>query len=168
MRPSRPPTPSTRSFPDTAALPASFVADLAKALETELSANPHYRLCVALQQLAPARVALIEKDGVSRYLEHCRGRGQRLGDIKPLALSAVGGWGRVFGRGGGRHDHPPQVGSGAESALTPGPSPSSPRAPAGRGETRTPPSQPRALPWAKIFWPFRPEKQAQSRVRLQG
>ena len=40
--------------------------------------------------------------------------------------------------------------------------------PPGRGGTRTPPSQPRALPWAKIFWPFRPEKPAQSRVRLQG
>ena len=82
---------------DGGSLPASFVDDLAKALETELSANPHYRLCVALKQLAPARVYLIEKDGVARYLERCRGRGQRLGDIKPLALSAEGGWGEVFG-----------------------------------------------------------------------
>jgi hypothetical protein len=72
--------------------------DVARALETELSANPHYRLCVSLHQLAPARVFLVEKDGVARYLEKCRGRGQRLGDVKPLALSSQGGWGRVFGR----------------------------------------------------------------------
>jgi hypothetical protein len=70
--------------------------DLAAALETELAANPHYRLCVALGQLAPAKVFRIEKDGVARYLEHLRGRGQRLGDIKPLALSPETGWSRVF------------------------------------------------------------------------
>jgi hypothetical protein len=71
--------------------------ELAAALETELAANPHYRLSVALGQLAPAKVVLIEKDGVARYLEHRRARGQRLGDIKPLALSPETGWSRVLG-----------------------------------------------------------------------
>jgi hypothetical protein len=85
-------------LPDAGALPASFSEDLAKALEIELAANPHYRLCIALKQLAPAQVYLIEKDGVARYLERCRERGQRLGDIKPLALSSATGWGRVFSR----------------------------------------------------------------------
>jgi len=86
-------------LPDAGSLPATFADDLAKTLDAELSANPHYRLCVSLGQLAPARVYLIEKEGVARYLERCRERGQRLGDIKPLALSAEGGWGRVFGSG---------------------------------------------------------------------
>jgi hypothetical protein len=67
------------------------------ALEAELAANPHYRLCVSLGQLAPAKVVLIEKDGVARYLEQRRRRGQRLGDVKPLALSAETGWSQVLG-----------------------------------------------------------------------
>lgn len=62
-------------------------AGLAEALDEELSANPHYRLCRALGQLAAVRVVLVEKDAYSRYLEHCRKRGQRVGDVKPLALS---------------------------------------------------------------------------------
>jgi hypothetical protein len=69
---------------------------LAATLDAELSANPQYRLCVALGQLAPAKVFRIEKDGAARYLEHRRGRGQRLGDVKPLALSNETGWSRVF------------------------------------------------------------------------
>jgi hypothetical protein len=72
--------------------------ELAPALETELAANPHYRLCVALGQLAPATTFFIRGDGVSLYLERCRGRGQRLGAVKPLALSPDSGWSRVFQR----------------------------------------------------------------------
>ena len=71
-------------------------ADLAAALDSELAANPHYRLCVSLGQLAPARIFRIEKDGVARYLEHRRVHGQRLGDVKPLALATETGWSRVF------------------------------------------------------------------------
>lgn len=72
-------------------------AGLAKELDEELSANPHYRLCQALGQLAVVRVQRLEKDSFSRYLEHCRRRGQRVGDVKPLALSTWSGWGNVFG-----------------------------------------------------------------------
>ena len=71
-------------------------AELAEAVEEELSANPHYRACVALGQLAPARVFRIEKDGFSLYLRRCRERGQRMGDVKPLALSALPGWSAVY------------------------------------------------------------------------
>lgn len=71
--------------------------ELARTVEEELAANPHYRACVALGQLAPARVFLIEKDGFARYLQRCRERGQRLGDVKPLALSPLPGWSSVFG-----------------------------------------------------------------------
>jgi hypothetical protein len=69
---------------------------LLKAVEEELAANPHYRACVALGQLAPAAVFLVEGAAFPRYLQKCRERGQRLGDIKPLALSVSSGWSDVF------------------------------------------------------------------------
>jgi hypothetical protein len=71
------------------------IPSLAAAVEEELAANPHYRTCVALGQLAPAGVFLIEGDAFPLYLRHCRERGQRLGDVKPLALSAFP-WRGVF------------------------------------------------------------------------
>jgi len=83
-------------------LPSSVAERLAGTLETELAANPHYRLCVSLGQLAPATVFFVEKDGAVRYLEHRREQGQRLGEVKPLALSRDGGWGMVFGKGEAR------------------------------------------------------------------
>jgi hypothetical protein len=72
-------------------------ADLAERVDEELSANPHYRLCRALEQLAAVRIHRVERDAFSRYLDHCRNRGQRIGDVKPLALSPQGGWNEVFG-----------------------------------------------------------------------
>jgi hypothetical protein len=71
-------------------------AEIGAALETELSANPRYRRCVSLGQLAPARVFRIRKDGAALYLEHRRGHGRRRGDVKPLALATETGWSRVF------------------------------------------------------------------------
>jgi GH3 auxin-responsive promoter len=76
---------------------ASPPSGLAAALDEELSANPQYRLCRALGQLAAVRIAVVERDAFARYLEHCRGRGQRLGDVKPLALSPRSGWREVLG-----------------------------------------------------------------------
>jgi hypothetical protein len=72
------------------------LATLASAIEEELAANPHYRTCVALGQLAPAAVFLVEGAAFPRYLQCCRERGQRLGDVKPLALSPSSGWREVF------------------------------------------------------------------------
>ena len=69
---------------------------LAAAAEEEMAANPHYRACVALGQLAPAAVFLVEGPAFPRYLQRCRERGQRLGDVKPLALSSDFGWLNVF------------------------------------------------------------------------
>jgi hypothetical protein len=69
---------------------------LAETVEEELAANPHYRACVALGQLAPVKVFQIEKDGFSLYLRRCQERGQRMGDVKPLALSALPGWSAVY------------------------------------------------------------------------
>lgn len=70
--------------------------ELAGALEKELAANPHYRACVALGQLVPAKTFRIEKDGFLLYLRRCGERGQRMGDVKPLALSPLSGWSEVF------------------------------------------------------------------------
>jgi len=69
---------------------------LAQAVEEELAANPHYRLCVALGQLAPVRIFQIERDAFPLYLRRCRERGQRMGDVKPLALSPLSGWSAIF------------------------------------------------------------------------
>jgi hypothetical protein len=66
---------------------------LAGDLDEELAANPHYRLCRALGQLAPVRVQRLGPGAFGRYLERCRRRGQRWGDVKPLALSPLRGWG---------------------------------------------------------------------------
>jgi GH3 auxin-responsive promoter len=70
--------------------------DLAAMLENGLAANPQYRLCRALGQLAPVRIQLLGPGAYGRYLEECRRRGQRWGDVKPLALSPVGGWGEIL------------------------------------------------------------------------
>ena len=71
--------------------------ELAAALEAELSANPQYRACVALGQLAPVKVFRTDKDAFSLYLRRCQERGQRIGDVKPLALSPLTGWSALFG-----------------------------------------------------------------------
>jgi hypothetical protein len=70
--------------------------ELASFVEEELGTNPLYRACVALGQLAPAAVFRVAGAAFPRYLQHCRERGQRLGDVKPLALSTAPGWRDVF------------------------------------------------------------------------
>ena len=64
----------------------------AELLDQELSANPGYRLCRILGQLAAARIERLEAGAFERYLHRCRERGQRWGDVKPLALSPLAGW----------------------------------------------------------------------------
>jgi hypothetical protein len=65
-------------------------------VEASLDRNPHYRYCRVLGQLAPVRVFHTRAQMWPLYLERCVQRGQRLGDIKPLALSASDGWSSVF------------------------------------------------------------------------
>lgn len=69
---------------------------LASHLEERLEANPHYRSCVSLGQLAPVRMFRIAGGGFRAYVERCRESGQRLGQIKPLSLSARTGWSESF------------------------------------------------------------------------
>jgi GH3 auxin-responsive promoter len=69
---------------------------LAEFLEAGLSHNPHYQYCRSLGQLAPIRVFHSSGSMWPRYLAKCVERGQRLGDVKPLALSTSDGWSSVF------------------------------------------------------------------------
>lgn len=60
----------------------------ASQVEERLMKNHHYHLARRLGQLEPVRVFLIEGDATLQYFENCRRFGQRLGDIKPIHLSA--------------------------------------------------------------------------------
>jgi hypothetical protein len=73
-------------------LPDRLATDLDEALQE----NPHYRYCRDLGQLAPAEVVQVSQDGYRHYVERCRSRGQRTGDIKACALSNASGWAEVF------------------------------------------------------------------------
>ncbi len=71
----------------------------AERLDAALQQNVHYRYCRRLGQLRPFRVFRIAGRGAETYLEECRRRGQRLGEVKPAVLRADSGWAGVF-RGG--------------------------------------------------------------------
>ncbi|MCK6523960.1 GH3 auxin-responsive promoter family protein [Myxococcota bacterium] len=70
----------------------SAVAPEAAALDAALSENPHYAWCRRLGQLGPAAVAPIGPGGPEAWLEAAQASGQRLGDVKPAALSAARDW----------------------------------------------------------------------------
>ena len=62
-----------------------------EAIDAGLRENFHYDLCRALGQLKPVRVVVVD-DGDEQYVDNCLGFGMRLGDIKPMTLSARSGW----------------------------------------------------------------------------
>jgi len=66
--------------------------DLAQRLERALRLNPQYAWCVDLGQLRPARVARVGPGAMDAFVGACVARGQRLGDVKPVSLSAASGW----------------------------------------------------------------------------
>jgi hypothetical protein len=69
---------------------------LAEAVEAELSANPQYAHCVRLGQLAPVTIERVDATAAARYLRRLSEQGQRLGNIKPAALSPLTGWRQTF------------------------------------------------------------------------
>jgi hypothetical protein len=93
---------------------------LGRALEERLSSNPHYRYCRALGQLGPLRVSTASAPMFPAYLQRCRDLGQRVGDVKPLALSSLSGWGEVFGGDRGQETEPSPVASPASRSGVPG------------------------------------------------
>ena len=81
---------------------------LASELDRALSENPHYALCRAAGQLLPVRVQPVT-DGDAAYLAAGHGRGQRLGDVKPTALSPRADWSRRFAVPGGPPPRAPEA-----------------------------------------------------------
>jgi GH3 auxin-responsive promoter len=79
------------------ATPDAPASRLAEAVERELAFNPQYALCVRLGQLQPVIVARVDPSAGARYLHRLREQGQRLGNIKPAALSPLTGWRETFG-----------------------------------------------------------------------
>ena len=71
--------------------------ELTSNLERALQENGDYRYAVALGQLAPVQVVPVA-GGLAAYLGRCQELGQRLGAVKPLALSPRTGWSVVFAR----------------------------------------------------------------------
>lgn len=73
-------------------------ANLACIVEGFLRENLHYAYCRDLEQLKPVQVCKIAGNGYSVYTNHMNKSGQRIGDIKPVALSKASGWRKVFGK----------------------------------------------------------------------
>ncbi|HVT04410.1 MAG TPA: GH3 auxin-responsive promoter family protein [Thermoanaerobaculia bacterium] len=74
---------------------ASLIA-AARSLDIALQANIHYRYCRDLGQLEAVRLYRIERNGSASYLAACVARGQRVGEVKPLALHGAQGWSDFF------------------------------------------------------------------------
>lgn len=65
-------------------------------LDRMLRENPHYSYCRDLGQLGPTRIFKIRNDANEAMLLRLSTLGQRLGDIKPTALSRLGDWQNYF------------------------------------------------------------------------
>ncbi|MFN2321543.1 MAG: GH3 auxin-responsive promoter family protein [Trueperaceae bacterium] len=74
---------------------AHHEAVLIAALDAELRANPYYAYARDLGQLGPL-AAVHVRDGAAAFETAMVGRGQRRGDVKPVALSPYGDWGALF------------------------------------------------------------------------
>ncbi len=69
---------------------------IASEIDRHLRGNFHYAYCRDLGQLAAIRVFRVDQHGRESYLQACCSRGQRLGDVKPVALHHASGWTDVF------------------------------------------------------------------------
>lgn len=92
LAPSWSPVPHYRLYVDVS---ESDAHGLALALDRELHAAHHYKLCRALGQLGQIRGVSV-RDGYQLYERACAERGQRAGAIKPPALESTPGWESVF------------------------------------------------------------------------
>lgn len=71
--------------------------ELTAELEERLQENFHYAYCRRLGQLQSLRLCRVAESGLDRYITACVARGQRAGDVKPVALHRGSGWVEVFG-----------------------------------------------------------------------
>lgn len=76
----------------------SQLAGITQAIDEGLQANYHYNYARRLGQLGACRLFLISpsSDAFHIYLEVCAAQGQRLGNIKPVALHAYRAWSQCF------------------------------------------------------------------------
>ena len=77
----------------------TMIDQLQRLLEARLAENPHYRYAVGLGQLAPVEIRLLDAHGEPAwqvYQRRCLARGQKAGNIKPVALDTWDGWPAVF------------------------------------------------------------------------
>lgn len=74
----------------------SYGGSLAGDIDRALRRNFHYDYCRRLGQVAPAGVVPLRSGAAELYLDACRERGQRLGNIKPPALQKTLGWHKRF------------------------------------------------------------------------
>ena len=72
---------------------------LQQAVELGLGENPHYRYAVGVGQLAPFEICLLDPAAPSAwciYENACLAHGQKVGNIKPVALAAGSSWQAAF------------------------------------------------------------------------
>jgi hypothetical protein len=77
----------------------TMIDQLQRLLEAHLAENPHYRYAVGLCQLAPVEIRPLDAHGEPAwqlYQRRCLARGQKAGNIKPVALDTWDGWPEVF------------------------------------------------------------------------
>ena len=61
-----------------------------------LRKNPHYNWCRQIGQLGQAHVFSIDAGATAAYMRRLSASGQKIGDIKPTALSRLSGWDKCF------------------------------------------------------------------------
>jgi hypothetical protein len=72
-----------------------WLPQLCRELQAGLEENPYYRHATAVGQLAPVEAGVLDPEGEPAWLVYERRwleRGQKSGDIKPLALDRWTGW----------------------------------------------------------------------------
>lgn len=106
--------------------PGNPLPELAHRLDVALSANPHYALCRRLGQLAAPAVTAIHGEGYAIFVAAETARGKRLGDLKPIALSARTDWALHFAPGARVGNEPVRLDARNSEARFPLPEPSHP------------------------------------------
>lgn len=92
----QPPQPAYVLFIEQPGAADAALHSLAAEVEAGLLENVHYAWCRQLGQLQPLRVCPLAAGGLEKYIAACVGRGQRAGDVKPVALHRGNGWAEVF------------------------------------------------------------------------
>ena len=96
MAPIAKPTPKYRLYLQAESAGPIPIDRLMADMEHHLRRNPHYRLAIDAKQLQSIDVQLLDHGAWEVYEHVCLRRGQKLGDIKPVALDPWEGWDDAF------------------------------------------------------------------------